>query len=464
MKKVKIIKLEPTLELSKVFYKNTIDAQVGMCYELQDILASLNKEINNLTDKEIVFINKKLFPDHLEFYNLENNQGQLLLPIIYTYMQPLQNDNLVCFSKFGEDQQYDLMDSSGKIIYSDARDISVFDNNVIFIQDHDLNQRLYHYDANNNQLKLIAELEKNKMYGEFKFSENRLFVDSGYYDENLEPATPFCFDNGKEYSEGLAAVSLNGKWGYINAKGEVIIDFQFGYASSFKKGIAKVLIISPTFQNPIGEWIEKECFNNIPNKNREWFTMSFPQFPKKHIIPLSVIRKIECSKYQLKNFYHDYSLEIEEDEMLNGYGTFATIDLNGNILKQEEHINLEESINQENTIDVNTNQNSWLEKITKNSFVINSIPDDLFVNKQFVKQALQANPTTFEYLRLLYSDDEEIGSFALQIAPVFCYDFLSDRLKALYKSQYEAHQEEEMDLDTSNISLSEQEDDSDLPF
>ena len=464
MKKVKIIKLEPTLEHFKVFYKNTIDAQVGMCYELQDILASLNKDINNLTDKEIVSINKKLFPDNLEFYNLENNQGELILPIIYTYMQPLQNDNLVCFSKFGEDQQYDLMDSSCEIIYSDARDISAFDNNVIFIQDHDLNQRLYHYDANNNQLKLIAELEKNKMYGEFKFSENRLFVDSGYYDENLELATPFCFDNGKQYSEGLAAVALNGKWGYINAKGEVIIDFQFGYASSFKKGMAKVLIISPTFKNPRGEWIEKECFNNIPNKNREWFATSFPQFPKKHIIPLSVIRKIECSKYQLKNFYHNYSLEIEEDEMLNGYGTFATIDLNGNIIKQEEHINLEKSINQENTIDVNTNQNIWLEKIKKNSFVINSIPDDLFVNKQFVKQAIQANPTTFEYLSLLYADNEEIGSFALQIDSVFCYDLLSDRLKALYKSQYEASQEEEMDLDTSNISLTEQEDDSDLPF
>jgi hypothetical protein len=464
MKKVKIIMLESTLENCKVFYKNTIDSQVGMYYELQDILASLNKDINNLTDKEILSVNKKLFPDHLELYNIENNQGELLLPIIYTYMQPLQNDNLVCFSKFGEDQHYDLIDSSGIILYSDARDISAFEDNIIFIQDYDLNQGLYHYDVNNNQLKLIAKLEKNKIYGEFKFSENRLFVDGGYYDENLEPATPFCFDNGKDYSEGLAAVSLNGKWGYINAKGEVAIDFQFGYASAFKKGIAKVLIISPTFKNPMGVWIEKECSNNIPNKNREWFSTSFPQFSKKHKIPLSVIRKIELSKYQSKKLYHNFSLEIEEDEMLNVYGTFATIDLNGNILKQEEYINLEDLINQENTIDVNTNQNYWLEKITKNSFVINSIPDDLFVNKQFVKRALQANPTTFEYLSLLYLDDDEIGNFAFQMDRVFCYDLLSDRLKALYKSQYEACLEEESDLVTSNISLTEQEDDPDLPF
>ena len=464
MKKVKIITIESTLEHCKVFYKNTIDAQARIYYEIQEILASLDKDINSLTNIEIVSINKKLFPDHLEFYNLENNQGELLLPIIYTSEQPLQNDNLFCFSKFGEDQQYDLIDSSGKIIYKDARDISVFDNNVIFIQDYDLNQGLFHYDANNNQLILITELEKNKIYGEFKFSENRLFVDRGYYDENLEPTSPFCFDNGKEYCEGLAAVCLNGKWGYINAKGEVVIDFQFGYASSFKNRIAKVLIISSIFKNPRVEWIEKECFKNIPNKNREWFKLNFPQFPLKHIVPLSQIRKIELSKYQSKKLYHNFSLEIDEDETLNGYGTFATIDLNGNIIKQEEYINSEESINQENTIDENTNQTNWLEKITKNSFLINSIPDDLFVNKQFVKQAIQANPTSFEYLSLLYADDDEIANFALQMDPIFCYDLLSDRLKALYKSEYEAYKKEEIYLDTSNISLTEQEEDSDLPF
>lgn len=463
MKKVKIIKLEPTLEHCKVFYKNTIDAKAGMYYDIQEKIASLKKDVNNLTYKDIASINK-LFTDHLEFYNLENSQGEFLLPLIYTSEQPLQNDNLVCFSKFGEDQQYDLIDRRGKIIYSEARDISAFENNIIFIQDHDLNQRLYYYDQTINQLNLVAELKKNKIYGEFIFSENRLFVDSGYYDENLEPATPFCFDNGKMFSEGLAAVCLNGKWGFINTNGEVVIDFQFGYASSFKNGIAKVLIISPTFKNPIGEWVENDCFKNIPNKNREWFIQSFPKFPKKHIIPLSVKRKIEFSKHKLKNFYHNYSLEIDEDEMLNSYGTFATIDIKGNILKQEEYINFEEPINQENTINVNTIQNNWLEKITKNSAAINSIPEYLFVNKQFIKQVLQANPTTFEYLSLLYGDDDEIGNFVLQIDPLFCYDLLSDRLKALYKTQYRTYQEDKIDLDTRHISLTEQEDDSDLPF
>jgi hypothetical protein len=462
MKKVKIIKLEPTLEHCKMFYKNTIAAQVGIYYELQDILASLNKDINNLTDKDILSINKKLFPDHLELYNLINNLGELLLPVIYTYVQPLQNDNLFCFSKFGEDQQYDLIDSSGKIIYTDARDISAFENNVIFIQDHDLSQSLHQYDAEKNQLMLIAELQNNKIYGEFKFSENRLFVDGGYYDENLEPTSPFCFDNGKAFREGLAAVSLNGKWGYINAKGEVVIDFEFGYASSFNNGIAKVLIISPTFENPRGVWQEKECFKNITSKNSEWFKLNFQQFPRKHIVPLSDIRQIELSKYRSKKLYHNFSLEIDEDETLNDYGTFATIDLKGNIIKEEENIN--ESINRENTIDESTNQNNWLEKIRKNSYVINSIPDNLFVNKQFVKQALQANATTFEYLSLLYADDDEIGAYALQIDPILCYNLLSDRLKALYRSQYEAYQEKETDLNTSKIQLTEQEDDPDLPF
>lgn len=240
MQKSKLIELEPTIKYCKIFYKNCIDAQKGYYNEIRGFLEEFKKSIEELTEKEVLFINKNLFDDDLKFYNIQKEQKEFLLPIIYTYDNHLQNENLVCLSKYGEDQQYDLIDANGQILFSGARDISSFDNNIIFIQDHDLSQKLYHYMASSSKLVLITELEKNKIYGEFKFSENRLFVEKGYYNEKLEPASPFCFDNGKEFSEGLAAVVLNGKWGYINSKGEIAIDFQFGYASSFKKGQAEV--------------------------------------------------------------------------------------------------------------------------------------------------------------------------------------------------------------------------------
>ena len=38
----------------------------------------------------------------------------------------------------------------------------------------------------------------------------------GYIDMKGNHLTEFCFDDGGDVSEGIAAVSVNGKWGYIN--------------------------------------------------------------------------------------------------------------------------------------------------------------------------------------------------------------------------------------------------------
>ena len=48
------------------------------------------------------------------------------------------------------------------------------------------------------------------------------------------------YEDAKRFSEGLAAVKLGDKWGYINESGEVVIDFQYDYAHSFAEGKALV--------------------------------------------------------------------------------------------------------------------------------------------------------------------------------------------------------------------------------
>ncbi len=453
MQKLKLIELNPGLELCKIFYKNCIDANKGGYSEILGFLEKFKKNIDNLTEKETVFINNKLFGKEFKLYNLQNEQGDLLLPIVYTSEQPLQNDNLVCFSKFGEDQQYDLIETNGQILYNNARDISLFANNIIFIQDQDLNQNLYQYDSVSSKLLLITELEKNKLYSEFTFSENRLFVDKGYYNENLEPITHFCFDNGKDFIEGLAAVSLNGKWGYINTYGEIVIDFQFGYASSFKNGQAEVLILDSKFQQPKGVWIEKECHSTSESLKLN--------FPRKHSIPLSSVRKKVLSASELIQQYCNFSLVVKNDNSLKAYGCLASINIEGKIISQEE-CHGQTSLN-EHIINENNNINDWLEKITRDSNMINFIPDELYVNKQFIKQAIQVNLSTFYYLSEFYSDDEEICDVAFKIDSKFSYPLFSERLKEKYKDLFEC-ETDEIELDTSNIALKDQEDDSDLPF
>lgn len=48
------------------------------------------------------------------------------------------------------------------------------------------------------------------------------------------------FDEVQDFSEGLAAVRIEDKWGYINKKGDMIIDPEFIYARPFKSGKAFV--------------------------------------------------------------------------------------------------------------------------------------------------------------------------------------------------------------------------------
>ena len=51
------------------------------------------------------------------------------------------------------------------------------------------------------------------------------------------------FDDAGPFSEGLAAVEITRQWGYINAEGTLVIKPQFDDVRSFSEGLAAVEII-----------------------------------------------------------------------------------------------------------------------------------------------------------------------------------------------------------------------------
>lgn len=66
-------------------------------------------------------------------------------------------------------------------------------------------------------------------------------INYGYIDEMGQSITcGFCYDEAKDFSGGLAAVKKDGKWGYINKKGEVVLPFVCKEVESFSSGLAAI--------------------------------------------------------------------------------------------------------------------------------------------------------------------------------------------------------------------------------
>lgn len=63
----------------------------------------------------------------------------------------------------------------------------------------------------------------------------------GYVDLEGQLVIPFWFDDAYQFSEGLASVRHNGLWGYVDTRGEVFMPFIFDLASPYRYGRAEVV-------------------------------------------------------------------------------------------------------------------------------------------------------------------------------------------------------------------------------
>jgi len=79
-----------------------------------------------------------------------------------------------------------------------------------------------------------------------KFSEGMLATKRqgkyGYRDNTGKMVIEPQYDQAKIFSEGAAAVKMGGKWGYIDKSGEYLIKPQFDFVRSFSEGLASVRI------------------------------------------------------------------------------------------------------------------------------------------------------------------------------------------------------------------------------
>ena len=64
--------------------------------------------------------------------------------------------------------------------------------------------------------------------------------DCKYIDKDGNEIIHGTFQDALSFHEGLAAVKLKDKWGFINKKGDVKIQYRYAEANNFNKGVAKV--------------------------------------------------------------------------------------------------------------------------------------------------------------------------------------------------------------------------------
>ena len=103
--------------------------------------------------------------------------------------------------------------------------------------------------------------DENKKYG---FIDNMGDIIAEPIYENTYYKSSASSGDNSGFSEGLACVCKEGKWGYINKKGKEVIEFKYPYADNFYEGLAAVSSREGGkvgYINKSGELVIKESFD-----------------------------------------------------------------------------------------------------------------------------------------------------------------------------------------------------------
>ena len=169
-----------------------------------DNYKELYDEVGNFNDG-LAPVKKKNKYNGSYKYGYINREGTVIIPLEYDYVHDFFHDGLVGVQK---DNKMGFIDMKGNIV-------------IPLIYDY-----CFYFIDNFAEVKLKGET--------FKIDKNGKRVGTG----SILPQ----YSNSKVFHEGLASVSLNGKWGYIDQTDKVIIPIKYDEASAFSEGLATVRI------------------------------------------------------------------------------------------------------------------------------------------------------------------------------------------------------------------------------
>lgn len=203
------------------------------------VFTSCKQEANPLSD------NTKLWPvaeqqgEKLKFGYMNQN-GETVIPAVYDYVASFSNGvGLVGVANASTGDVYSYVDKKGnaKGSFKDAGQhycglaLVSFDDNI------------YGYASTSADLKIQPMFRTAKNFSDdYALCYDDAAQSKGYINKNGDWAISAYnlkqYSSLSSFSEGLARIELSDKCGFINKKGELVIDAKFEEASAFSDGLA----------------------------------------------------------------------------------------------------------------------------------------------------------------------------------------------------------------------------------
>ena len=174
-------------------------------------------------------------------YGFVNKKGKFVINPIFSFVFDFKEGKAVFCDSISQKRKCGIIDGKGDIIVKPIYDYIGNNNaekNIYIIKQGDK------YGVINDKMKLILEPVYDEISKDYREDADAFTAKKGnkygFIDQNGKLFIDLKYDGAGVFIGGIAPVLLNGKWGLINLKDEVISDFKYiGWVESFKNGVAK---------------------------------------------------------------------------------------------------------------------------------------------------------------------------------------------------------------------------------
>lgn len=200
--------------------------------DFQEIPVIIEFVYENQTRKkeiELLFIQKTIDGEDT-FWRLENIEPWIEEEIVATITEEEQPES---------PKEIDNSRWSWFIELGEYSNIKLYDENFIAVADSSGKYGFLDKDKN-----LIVECQYMNVLGVSEQIARVIDLDQNYLflDYSGKLITEEVFQDANDFSEGLAAVEKEGKWGFINTSGKIAIACQYDNVTEFREGLAAVEI------------------------------------------------------------------------------------------------------------------------------------------------------------------------------------------------------------------------------